>query len=452
MRLKRQWLPVIVIGVTLAAALALGVAIANRFAGPLPPRRLVISTGRPDGAYYQYALEYRRLLAAQGFTLDIQPGPGSTATVQRLAAGEVDAGFVQGGTASGVPAGVTALGSLFYEPLWIFYRRGVTVSYLSDLRGRRLAVGEVGSGTRELTLRLLADNEVTDVNTRLLPMGGGTAEAALTSGEVDAAFFVVAPRAELVQRLLARRDVELVTDRRHLAYAGRHRFVATLRIGEGMLDMARNIPREDRVVVGVTAALAVRDVIHPDLVRLLLGAADRVHRKGGLLERPGQFPSEENLDLPLHDQARRYLRTGPSWLERTFPFWVAGILDRSVLVILPVVTLMLPLFGLVLPLLDRRHRRRLARRYERLRASSLRGESSSPDAVQTEIQYLQQLRRQVVEDTDVPPMYFGEVFHLTMHIEFVLERLEARWKALVAPAEARRGLAARAGRAVDLDG
>ena len=452
MKLKRQWLPVAIIGLTAIAALGLGVAIANRFAGPLPPRRLVISTGREDGAYYQYALEYQRLLAAQGFTVDIQPGPGSIATLQRLAAGEVDAGFVQGGTATSPPPGVTALGSLFYEPLWIFYRRGLTMSYLSDLRGRRLAVGEVGSGTRELTLRLLADNEVTEVNTRLLPIGGSSAEAALASGEVDAAFFVVSPRAELIRRLLARQDVELVADRRHLAYAGRHRFVATLRIGEGMLDMARNIPHQDRAVVGVTATLAVRDVIHPDLVRLLLGAADRVHRKGGLLERPGEFPSEEHLELPLHDQARRYLRLGPSWLERTFPFWVAGILDRSVLVILPVITLMLPLFGLVLPLLDRRHRRRLARRYELLRESSLRGESASPEAVRTEIQYLEELRREVAEDTDVPPVYLGEVFHLTMHIDLVLERLKLRSQALVAHSEARRRPPARVGKAIDLDG
>jgi uncharacterized protein len=206
------------------------------------------------------------------------------------------------------------------------------------------------------------------------------------------------------------------------------------------------------MMVGVTAALAVRDVIHPDLVRLLLGAADRVHRKGGLLERPGQFPSEESLELPLHDQARRYLRVGPSWLERTFPFWVAGILDRSVLVILPVITLMLPLFGLVLPLLDRRHRRRLARHYQLLREASLRGESPSPEAVHTEIQYLKELRRRVVEDADVPPMYFGEVFHLTMHIDLVLERLERRWTALAAPHEARRGLPSRVGKALDLDG
>src|SRR5262247_1563538 len=111
MALKRQWLSIAVVGGTVIVALALGVAVANRFAGPLPPRRLVISTGREDGAYYRYALEYQRVLAAQGFKLEVQPGPGSVATLRRLAAGEVDAGFVQGGTTPTNAGEVTALGS-----------------------------------------------------------------------------------------------------------------------------------------------------------------------------------------------------------------------------------------------------------------------------------------------------------------------------------------------------
>jgi hypothetical protein len=430
MAVRRRWLRFTVIGTTVLVALVVGVAVANRFAGPLPPRRLVISTGREDGAYHRFALEYQRILASQGFKLDIQPGPGSVATLRRLVTGEVDAGFVQGGTAPGLTAGVTALGSLFYEPLWIFYRKNLRVSYLSELRGRRLAVGEEGSGTRQLALRLLADNDVSDDNTRLMPLGAADAETALTSGTIDAAFIVVSPRSEIVHHLFANREIELMNERRYLAYAGRHQFVAPLRIGEGMLDIARNIPREEKVMIGVTAALAVKSAIHPDHVRVLLHAADRVHRKGGLLERPGQFPSEANLELPLNDHAARYLRTGPSWLERTFPFWIAGILDRFVLVILPLITLF-PLLGVVLPLMDRRHRRRIARRYEFLRESAIRGESSSLATVEAEIDALRKLRREAVEETDVPLMYFGEVFHLTMHIDLALERLERRRQALI---------------------
>jgi TRAP-type uncharacterized transport system substrate-binding protein len=427
---RRRWLPRAVIGSIVVVALVLGALVANRFAGPLPPRHLVISVSREEGAYYAYALEYQKILASQGFKLDIESGPGSVATLRRLGAQEVDAGFVQGGTAPTDAGGVTALGSVFYEPLWIFYRKALRVSSLSQLRGRRVAVGEDGSGTRELALRLLADNEVTPSTSRLLALGGTDAETALTSGDIDAAFFVIAPRAELIHRLFANPALDLMSERRYLAYAGRYRFVAPLHIGEGMLDIARNIPREEKVVVGVTATLAVRPGIHPDHVRLLLNAADRVHRKGGLLERPGQFPSEANVELPLHDQAHRYLRSGPSWLERTFPFWVAGLLDRLVLMILPVATLLLPLFGLVLPLLDRRQRRRIARGYELLRQSMVRGDASSLPAVEAEIAFLRDLRRKAVEETDIALMYFAELFQLTLHIDLALERLERR-RALV---------------------
>src|SRR5262245_26331813 len=214
MSVRRRWLRLVLISAAVVVALGLGVAVANRFAGPLPPRRLVISTGREDGAYYRYALEYQRVLAAQGFKLEVQPGPGSVATLRRLAAGEVDAGFVQGGTTPTNAGEVTALGSVFYEPLWIFYRTDLRLSYLSQLRGRRLAVGEEGSGTRELALRLLSDNEVTNDNARLLPLGGASAENALTSGDIDAAFFVVSPRAELIHRLLANPETEPMSARR----------------------------------------------------------------------------------------------------------------------------------------------------------------------------------------------------------------------------------------------
>ena len=430
-RLRQRWIQLALIGAPVVLALAIGVLISNRFAGPLPPRRLVISTGPVDGAYYRYALEYRRALAQQGFTLEIRPGPGSMATLQKLMAGEVDVGFVQGGTVPEGVTGLTALGSLFYEPLWIFHRKGLGVTSLSELHGRRLAVGEEGSGTRALVLRLLTDNGVTEDGTFILPLGNVEAEHALTGGQVDVAFFVLAPRAGLVQRLLSNPQIELMMERRLPAYAGRYQFMESLRISEGALDMARNIPREDRTVFGVTAALVVSASIHPDLVRLLLDAADRVHRKGGLLERAGQFPSEANLELPLNEQARRYLRNGPSWLERTFPFWLAGLLDRTVLVILPAVTLLFPLLGWLRPTVENMYRRRIARRYLVLRESEERGETLSAEELKSEIDRLLVLRRQVIDETEVPLKYSGEIFHLTMHIDLLLERFERRRRELL---------------------
>lgn len=431
-RRSRRLLRFGLIALAVTVALGSGLVIANRLAGPLPPRSLTISTGREDGAYYQIATEYRRLLARQGFRLTIRPGAGSVETLQRLGAGEVDVGFVQGGTSGGRHLGLTSLGSVFYEPLWVFHRAALRLGYLSDLKGRRLAVGEEGSGTRALALLLLRDNGVTASNSTLVGLSNAEAEAGLVRGTVDAAFFVISARAELVLRLLRQPGIQLMSERRHLAYAGRYPFLTSLRLGEGVLDMAGNFPREEKHLLATTAALVVRDGIHPDLVRLLLGAANRVHRGGGMLEPAGTFPSPAFVELPLNEQAARYLRSGPSWVERTLPFWVAGLLDRTVLVALPMVTLLLPFFGLVLPMLDRRHRKRIARWYEILRACDSRLAALPIDGVEAEIQRMRALEREVTEHTKLPALYLGELYNLKMHLGLILRRLEARRRTLQA--------------------
>lgn len=260
-----------VVTVAVLVALAIGVAAANRFAGPLPPRRLVMSTGREDGAYYDFGKQYRRVLAGHGFTLDLVPGAGSIETLTRLMAGTADVGFVQGGTAHAVDtSGLTALGGVFDEPVWVFHRRAVRVTDLSDLKGRRVAVGEPASGTRLLALQLLNDTGVTAANSTLRELPSDAVEAALLGDAVDAAFVVASPRAPLVHRLLAAPDLTLMSERRHLAYRTRHAFLTSVPIGEGVIDMARNIPPEDKVLLAARASLVVRDGIHPDLVRLLL--------------------------------------------------------------------------------------------------------------------------------------------------------------------------------------
>jgi uncharacterized protein len=408
-------------------AAGLGIAVANHFAGPLPPRRFVFSTGREGGAYYAFAKDYQRILAGEGFTIEILPGPGSIETLQRLRAGEATVGFVQGGVAgAGGTDGLTALASVFYEPIWVFHRSIIPVRHLIDLRGRRVAVGEEGSGTLPVALQLFGDNGLTDRNTTFLRLTNDEAEAALREGRLDAALFVLAPRSDLVLRLLTQPGIELMNERHTLAYAGRHPYMSSVKLGEGVLDIARNVPREERTVLAVTANLVARADIHPDLVRLLLGAADRVHRRGDLLEPEGRFPSETLVELPLNAGARRYLRGGPPWLERMFPFWVAGLLDRTILVVIPMVTLMVPLFRLVLPLLERRHRQRLARWYQQLRECDRRCEALAGEDLERDIDRMRALQREVTSHASLPALYFGELYNLKMHISHVLARLEER--------------------------
>ena len=430
--------------VALLVAVALGVLVANRFAGPLPPRRLVMSTGREGGAYYHFAQQYRQVLARHGFTLDVVSGAGSIETLERLTAGSADVGFVQGGTAHAVgTTGLTALGGVFDEPVWVFHRRSVPVTALTDLAGRRIAVGEPGSGTRLLALQLLNDTGVTAANSTLRELPGPEVEPALLGGAVDAAFIVASPQAPQVHRLLAAPELALMSERRHLAYRTRHAFLTSVPIGEGMIDMARNIPPADTVLLATRASLVVRAGIHPDLVRLLLLVADQVHRRTSATEQSTRFPSEASVELPLNDQAARYLRTGPSWLERTFPFWMAGLLDRLVLIVLPVVTLLFPLFGWLMPMFERQRRARIARWYGALRAAEHRSANAEGPGLETEIARVRDIRRRVAELRDTPVLHLGELYHLLMHIDRALDGLERRRAALASESATPRVVARR---------
>jgi len=319
----KVWIPVILL-------VSVGFYITFQFVDPPPPKELRIATGREGGAYYAFAQEYKKLFEEKGFTLTIQPTAGSIESLKYLAEGKVSVAFVQGGTASSFEAKkeLSTMASLFYEPLWLFYRAEQPVNYLFELRGKKIAIGEEGSGVRTLALQLLQDNEVTTENTTFVEIPSKNATEQLMANEVDAAFFVISPTAELVTTLMSNPDIKLMSFKRALAYSKRYKFLTQMVIGEGMIDLKNNIPKEEKILLATTANLVVRNDIHPDLMRLLLKQVIEVHKKGGLLEDKGMFPSEKLVELPMNKGAAQYLRSGPPWLENHFPFWLASMIDR----------------------------------------------------------------------------------------------------------------------------
>jgi TRAP-type uncharacterized transport system substrate-binding protein len=419
------------VGLPLLVALAVGVLVANRFAGPLPPRKFSISAGREGGAYHRIALEYQRLLARQGFTLVVEPGPGSVETLRRLGRGEATIGFVQGGTATDADAErLVALASVFYEPLWVFHRRALNVTSLGDLRGRKVNAGEEGSGTRALAMELLGGSQVTAGNSEVLALTNAEAEARLRAGEIDAALFVISPSATLVDRLLRDPAVELMSERRHRAYTTRYPYLTSVTLGEGMVDLPRNVPRADKTLLAATAMLVARDDIHPDLVRVLLGVAQKVHRKGGVLEKEGAFPADTNVQLPMSEHAQRYLRAGPPWLERILPFWVAGIVDRLVLILLPFISLLVPFAMVGNLLMDRQLRRYIGRWYRTLREVEARADTLPPEEVKPEIDRLRALEAEIMRRPRLPLDHLKEVYEIKLHLGMLVSRLEARCRTL----------------------
>ena len=420
---KRDWIDRLQIYGPAALLVLLGFAVAYQFIKPAPPDELTLAAGARGGAYHAYAERYRELLAREGITVKILDTAGSIENLQLLRTRAADVAFVQGGASVDGDADLTAIGSLYFEPLWLFHRAGLVLDRLPALRGLRVAVGSEGSGTRDLVLQLLADNGIGDENTRLLALDGAAAAAALAAGESDAVFLVAAPTAPVVADLLARPEVTLASLERADAYARRYRFLSTLTLPEGAVDLARNIPPRPVRLLAPTAGLVSGPALHPALVDLLLLAAQRVHGPGGWFETVGQFPSADLSAYPLNAEARRFYDYGPPLLQRYLPFWAASLVDRLKVMLLPLLVLLLPLFKVMPPIYSWRMRARVYRWYRELEEIDSGLADSSEAGAHKEIQARLAALENEVRRVEVPLSFAGQLYHLRQHIDLVRQRL-----------------------------
>ena len=400
----------------------IGFVIAWQFVNPAPPHTLVIATGQMDGAYYLFAQHYQQRLAQDGIELEIRTTAGSIENLELLRNDKVDLAFVQGGTGSTSDSDIlTSLGSLYYEPLWVFYRGEQTLSRISQLQNKHVAIGEPGSGTRAIAKLLLEDNFMDTGMTQ--PIGGATGAQALLQGDIDALFLVAAPAAPLVQELLHRQDIRLMSFARAAAYTRLHHFLSAVTLPEGVIDLQANLPPRDTELLAATANLVARDDFHPSLVSLLLQAATLAHSTGGLFEQSGSFPNSSNLEFPLDDNARRFYKHGPPFLQRYLPFWTASLIDRLKIMLVPLLTLLLPLGKIMPPTYRWRVRKKIYRWYRELQL--LDNKTHAQLSAENRAELLQQLNNleEDVRNVSVPLSYVDELYSLRLHIGLVRDTL-----------------------------
>lgn len=351
----------------------IGFAIAYQFVEPAPPNKIAISTGSESGAYYQFAKRYATILAKNGITLEVRTSAGSLENLDRLHKDEVQIGFVQGGV---VPpkddpdaedeSGLLSLGSVFYEPVWVFYRGDKVLTRLTELKGKRIAIGQEGSGVRQLAQQLLDANEIPN-DDHLVPLAGLSAAEELQQGRIDAAFIIAAETAPVVQVLIRSPGVKLMSFAQDRAYQRRFPFLTKLTFPRGVADLVRDFPPDDIKVLAPTANLIVREDLHPALQALLLQAASEVHGKSGFFQDTGEFPSYMDQMLPLSPEAARFFKSGPSFLQRYLPFWLAVLVDRLIVMLVPIFVLLIPLLKVAPAIYNWRVRSKVFRIYGELK-------------------------------------------------------------------------------------
>lgn len=399
----------------------LGFWVAYQFVEPAPPDHIVISSGSESGAYYLFAQRYKEFLARNGITLEIRTSAGSVENIARLKAPEsdVDLAFVQGGTGDPGDQELLSLGSLYYEPLWLFYRSELQLHHISDLRGKKIAIGPEGSGTRAVALKLTADNKIEQAGTVLEPLGGEEAALALEQGEIDGLFMIAGAQSPIVQKLLTAEGISLLDFERAEAYERKHLFLSSVVLPEGVIDLSRNIPPADITLLAATATLVVRNDFHPALVDLILRAAEEIHNQSGLFEAQNEFPSPKHVEYKLSAEAQRYFKRGPSFLHRYLPFWLATFIDRMLVMIIPLVALLVPLIRILPPAYRWRARSGILRWYKAVKAIDLsRLDNPPPAKLRTLLSELDAIEERV-NKRQIPLSFMDQVYDLRMHIALV---------------------------------
>lgn len=406
----------------------LGCTIAWFYVQPAPPRDMVMVTGPRDGAYFRFGMGYAKHLREQGINLEIVATDGSMENYRLLQEDNgIDLAIVQGGVASELDhqSSIESLASLYFEPIWIFYRGQKPVDDVRGLKDKRIAIGRENSGTAAIAEILLGENGVVKSKTNALVYSGGqSAKKQLMDGDVDVAVFVTSPSSPIVLELIQADGIQLLSFERHDAYARIHPFLTSVVLERGVIDLERDLPRRDIDLIAPAANLVANQSLHDALIPLILRTAEETHQPKASLFDPGRLPSTEFIEFPVNPSAKRYFDEGPPFLQRYLPFWVASAIDRGKILLLPALTLLLPLFRIAPPLYRWSIRSRIYRWYEILRGieSDLKAEVAI-EKLRDHASTLARMEGELDDLKSVPLSYMEEFYNLRLHVEFVERRV-----------------------------
>ncbi len=414
-------------GPFVVAAVAL-IGLAYLWLDPTPPRQVRLATGPAQSAYDEFGKRYRKALAANGIDVLLVASHGSSDNLRLLREGRADLGFVQGGSnerATREEHGLESLGSLFVEPLWLFYREPAAragITSLTQLQGLRLNVGSPGSGVPALMAKLFEANRVDPKGMALSQLAETPATMALLAGEIDAIVFASAPESLMVQMLLQTPGIGLMDFAQSEAYSRRFPFLTPVVLPQGVVDLSRNLPPADLRLVATTTALLARADTHPALLQLFAQAALDLHGPAGWFSRAGSFPNTQHSEYPVSREAERTIKGGQPFLQRYLPFWLANLVERMWLALGLIAALLLPLSRIVPPLYEFRIRSRVFRWYGQLRALEVQMHEPGADPVRL-ARELAALERKVAAIV-VPLSHADELYALRNNIELVRRRLQ----------------------------
>lgn len=423
-----SWRDLILVGTPVVLVVVLAGWVAAKTIHFGPPGTIRIVSG-PDGSSYRVSADkYKKIIERYGVKVEVLPSRGALDNLEKLATPsfKVDVGFVQGGLTDGVDVShLMSLGSLFAQPLMIYCRSGKPIDLLSELKGKRLAIGPEGSGARALALKILKVNEMEGAPTVLLDLSGAEAARALVAGHIDAAFLMGdSATPEVMRSLRELPGIELLTFRQADGYLRKFRFLSKLTLPEGAMDLGKDYPPRTLELIGPTVELVARNQLHPALSDLLISAAREVHGGPGLFRNAGEYPAPLARDFPISPDAERYYKSGEQFLYKRLPFWLASLLDRLLVVLLPLLVVIIPATRIAPALYRWRVRSRIYRWYGALMTieRDMHGQHE-PDQRAAVLHRLDEIAAAVGE-LQTPLSFADQLYVLRDHVAKVRRRLQ----------------------------
>ncbi len=420
----RLWAPV-------ALAAILVVAIAWPYVEPAPPNRVVIATSAEGSLYSQFAEKYARYFAQNGVELIIRHTHGGHENYDLLLGpkSDVDLAIVQGGTAPPVEQrkNLEAVCAISLEPLFVCYRHTLgapELTKINDLAGKRLAIGKKGGGTRVVAEPLLNLHGILQSpGTVIVEESGPTAAAKLKSGEIDAAFFCTDVQTEYLLELLRAPEIRILNLANADVYTHKLDYVIPITLHAGAVDLKADIPDREVHTVAASTCIIARRHTHKAVIQLMVQAAHEAHDGMHPIADRNTFPSLQYCELPVGGDAQYYFNLKPSLLQRKLPFWMAQLLDRLLILIVPLLVVIIPMIRFAPMIYRWGVQRRIYRWYKRLRMLDERAMvSATPSQREIDRKEVEKLETEVAA-VKVPLSYMEQLYQLRLHVAWVRDRL-----------------------------
>ncbi len=400
--------------------------ITAQFIKPSPKKEITIATGSKSGQYYQTALKYKELLEKEKVTVNIINTSGSIENLELIQENKADIAFVQNGSVKDTKD-IEALASVYNEPLWIFFNNNIEkTNYIKDFVGKKISIGAFKSGTEDLSLEVLNTNGLDNSNTEFVNLDSTQAKQSLLNGDIDAIFLVTSANNTIIKELLLEKDISLFSFRRANAYGKKFNYLNAVNLHEGTINLHKNLPNEDKKLLATSALLIAHKDFSDELIRILLKKVKEVHAPKSMFSQAGEFPTKFGITISMNEEADRYLTYGDTWLEKIFPYWIASNLDRLKILLIPLLTLMIPIFKGVFPLYRWSIRSKIYRWYDELQELDLSLDGLQKDEMLKKIEELEVLKKEIKDETKVPLAYMGEYYDLIMHIELIISKANIR--------------------------